>query len=473
MRVIIAARLSQLAPGQTGLDSQDRLARAYADRMGYEVVAMLADRKSGTSAPWERKNLKPWVTAPDKIAQYDAVLAYRLDRLSRGDDESTSAIEDWARTHGKQLLTEDGLVYPCEGNDGIRWDITKRIAHEEWLGYSEKYRRMQSELRAKGCHVGKAPYGFMIIGPRGAKTLVPDDETADVVRELFRRYDDGDTLATIGADFNARGLLANPCPDGCEKEHKHTAGYLWTAKTLAQVLRNPVIAGRYTHGGETVRVPPIIGITKWQRIQRIMDSRANRKGIAPGEPALLTSVALCELCECPMYRTPSTGRKRKDGTRPDTLVYYRCHGDGYTASKCRNSVQVAKLDVMVSDAIAELGTGRYRETYVIPGYNHDDEIAQIRLDIGALDIFAADYDERREALLAEAVRLKGLPAVPDEIKTRETDETIGQRWARLSPADRRAALLAAGARVYVDATGKGEPRVRLVNVVPATLGLAA
>ena len=67
-----------------------------------------------------------------RIALYDGVWpTARPPR--RGDDASTSAIEEWARVHNKLLLTEDGLIYPCEGTDGIRWDISKRIAHEEWL----------------------------------------------------------------------------------------------------------------------------------------------------------------------------------------------------------------------------------------------------------------------------------------------------------------------------------------------------
>ena len=69
-------------------------------------------------------------------------------RPSRGDNQSTNAIEAWAYENGKQLLTEDGLVFPCEGADGIRWDVTKRIAHEEWLKDSERYRRMQADLKA-------------------------------------------------------------------------------------------------------------------------------------------------------------------------------------------------------------------------------------------------------------------------------------------------------------------------------------
>ena len=105
MRVLIAARLSQLAEGQTGLDSQDAESTAWAEREGHEVVHVAMDRKSGTTAPWDRPQLRPWVTDESRVALYDAVLAYRLDRLSRGDNESTNAIENWATKNGKQLLT--------------------------------------------------------------------------------------------------------------------------------------------------------------------------------------------------------------------------------------------------------------------------------------------------------------------------------------------------------------------------------
>src|ERR1700685_271912 len=105
MRVLVAARLSRLAPGQTGLDSQDRESRAWCEGNGHEVLGVPADHKSGTVAPWDRPNLTPWVTEPDKIKLYDAIVGYSFDRLSRGDKQNTNAIEAWAHQHGKQLLT--------------------------------------------------------------------------------------------------------------------------------------------------------------------------------------------------------------------------------------------------------------------------------------------------------------------------------------------------------------------------------
>ncbi len=112
------------------------------------------------------------MTEPDKLILYDGVVAFRLDRLSRGDNQSTNAIEKWAADNRKVIFTEDGLQFPCEGAEGIRWDVTKRIAHEEWLKTSERYRRMQGHLRANGYLVGKAPFGYAITGKDDHKTLV-------------------------------------------------------------------------------------------------------------------------------------------------------------------------------------------------------------------------------------------------------------------------------------------------------------
>ena len=185
MRILVAARLSQLADGQTGLDTQDAQATAWAAANGHTIVHVAADRKSGTSQPWERPKLRPWVTEDAKLAQYDAVLAYRFDRLSRGDNQSTNQIEAWAHDHRKQLLTVDGLVFPCEGADGIRWDVVKRIAHEEWLKTSERYTRMQAYLVGEGKLTGCCSSSVTRSRPpeAGQNTLTLTDARLDLRAE--------------------------------------------------------------------------------------------------------------------------------------------------------------------------------------------------------------------------------------------------------------------------------------------------
>src|ERR1700730_186451 len=96
VRALIAARLSKLQRGGQqgiGIETQDEKSRSFCEREGMTVVGVVADTKSGTVAPWDRKNLKPWVTEPEKMAMYDAVVAYKTDRWSRGTQEDFTRIE--------------------------------------------------------------------------------------------------------------------------------------------------------------------------------------------------------------------------------------------------------------------------------------------------------------------------------------------------------------------------------------------
>src|SRR5271165_3206988 len=80
MKVLVAARLSVLHDGETGLDSQEREVIQWAERHGHEVVGIAADHKTGKSHLWDRPKLRPWVTDPGLLAQYDAIVALKVDR---------------------------------------------------------------------------------------------------------------------------------------------------------------------------------------------------------------------------------------------------------------------------------------------------------------------------------------------------------------------------------------------------------
>lgn len=419
-----------MSDGQTGLETQDKLCNTWADNNGHSIVHTAADRHTGNSHPWNRKNLRPWVTDPELIAQYDGIIAYRLDRLSRGDDESTSAIEQWARDNGKVLLTEDGLIYPCEGADGIRWDVTKRIAHEEWLKTSERYKRMQSHLRDNNFLVGRPPYGFRVTEKDNHKTLTPDPVTGPVLREAIDRYLAGASLRDVCLWLG----------DG------------WTPVTLSQLFRNESLIGRRKarNGSKTLlKHDPLINRDTWDKLQAMLAGKANRKGVAPKSTAMLTSIAVCSVCGGPMYRL-NAGNKRADGTR-STILYYRCHGNDRNPSQCKLMVSLPELDAFVSQQIDGIyGHHPVYELVTVPGDGREDEIAELERDIRELDLDDPDYDRKLSQLRTERSRLKTLPAAPGRTEKRATGRTMRQEWAELdSDAERRDWLLKRAIKVEV------------------------
>jgi DNA invertase Pin-like site-specific DNA recombinase len=423
-RALVAARLSQMADGKTGIESSDAELIKWAEREGYEIVHVAADIAKGPSAPWDRKNLRPWLIEPRKIVLYDVLVAYRFDRLSRGDDESTSDIEAWARKNGKLLLTEDGLRYPCEGVDGIRWDVTKRIAHEEWLKTSERYTRMARFLRDGGYHVGRVPFGYRTVVAPGEvhKTLTPDPAEAAIVRDTCEWYLGGLSLDDICRKLNFAGRLPRRMKSGNQP--------YWVVSTLSKVLHNEVIAGRQNAGkGRTIKVEPIVSRDIWDAVIARLAARSKckgRTGISQAKsPALLTSIIICTNDGKPMYRTGPA---------------YYCRVKG-----CRSRILIDTADATVHE---QMSTDHARDIVevLVPGSGYDAEIAEVKRDM-AEAVNAEDF-ERLADLRAELSRLRALPATATRVDRRESDKTVAQMWAAMpDDATRRAYLMERGAQV--------------------------
>jgi hypothetical protein len=74
--VIVLARKSQVIKGRaaTSIESQDEDAREWAESQGLNVVQTVPDVITGKKAMWERPKAKPWVTQPDLMIKYQAIV---------------------------------------------------------------------------------------------------------------------------------------------------------------------------------------------------------------------------------------------------------------------------------------------------------------------------------------------------------------------------------------------------------------
>jgi site-specific DNA recombinase len=439
MRLVLAARLSQDQAGQTGLDTQDADARGWAERNGHEVIATAGDKISGRTSPFDRPNLGPWLTDPALMARYDGIVVSKLDRLSRGQDWG---IREWAEKHGKKLVVVNPeLCWPPVPSDTatpIIWDNLVNIASAEWENTSSRYRRMQEHLRSTKSFVGRPPFGYMIVGESKAKTLVPDEAQADAIRTVVALYLGGKSLRELCAYLDAEGVPTR-------------RGGSWVPKTLSDVLRNPVLAGRRVDGkGRTIlRVPPILDLDTWRKLQAELDRKASKKGVARVNSSMLAGIAVCGICGGPMYRI-NASNTHKDGTKAD-LFYYRCWGTPTAPSTCQNMYPLAEAEAAVDRYIARtMGAWPRYQIMTIPGHGYEEEIYEVERDLRELDFDDPDFTAKQAALLAERARLRALPAMPATAEHRLIGDTIGEHWATLKTgADRRAFLLQLGMTVKI------------------------
>ena len=401
MRLLLAARLSRKQKdGQDGIgiETQDKRAREWAEREGHVIVATVPDTKSGTVAPWDRKNLRGWVTDPAKMAQYDGVLAYKTDRLSRGSQEDFTRIEHWATLHGKALVIADGPQYPArDDSDYWRWAAEKRGARTEWEAIRERCLRSQRELTERGVLTNRAPWGYEIAGERYGKALVPDAEGRQYAEEIFRRVAAGETLACV-----ARWMEAE-------------TGRQWWARTVGLIVRNTVYrgyradaAGRVVHKCEALVSPAL-----WQDANAALAGRPKRGPQAKESTAMLTGALYCGRPSCtagpdsPMYRI--TGRWRKGGEWVK-VPYYRCYGRGAGAKGCGNMVRLEVADA-AANAIAAEWLALAPVIVMERDGDHVAELADTRdalLRLPSLGLPEEEEDARRAELRARRAELAEL-----------------------------------------------------------------
>jgi DNA invertase Pin-like site-specific DNA recombinase len=425
MKVLVAGRLSRKTDtDQTGFDSQEREAVRWAEQAGHEVIAVVADYRSGRSGLESRPNLRPWVTEPDRIAQYEGIVALKVDRLTRGNREETTKLETWAREHGKSLLiASTGVQFPSEGRDGIAWDLYLRMAHDEWLSISERYTRMGRNRREVGSAYGKAPWGYAIEKRDGKKAFVPTPEGRKWAAPVFDAVIKGNTLRDVAAWMDSEGVTA-----------------LRSERAVWRLIGNPIYYGNRVNSGQ-LETEALVTYSTWQAANAAMKSRAKGgRGTAVYEKALLRPVCGNPGCDATGYH-PSPMYHQTNPKKG--LAYYRCHGRGTDGVEngwrgvphgCGNMTRADYLDDYVISLVSGM-TSPHTTRVFVPGDDRADEIGKLRE--AAMDAYRKGDKARFRELDARADALESLPSVAPHWEELESDQTRGQHFASLDYAGKR------------------------------------
>jgi DNA invertase Pin-like site-specific DNA recombinase len=447
-RVIVAARLSRKARNYgIGIETQDKLCREWAERQGYDVVSVVADYKRSTVPPWDRKNLRPWVTRPDLMQKYDAIIAYRQDRLSRGEWADETRIRQWASDNNKILMIVDGPQWPPRHDgDFWQWEAGAQAAHKELLEIRERCMRAQRQLKETGKLIGRCPRGYVPAGDKYDKTMMPTEDAKIWVPEMFQRIRDGQSCREVGAWLSAwlsdRNLLDGPKISGT---------------TIDRMIRNRTYMGTRLDGKgrPMLSVPSLVDATLWVAANNRLDNAPRRRRTpTDGEPAFLTSVIFCLRCHergivAPMYRIQPPDNRPGE----DRGYSYRCAGSFPERKGCGNMVSLAKTDAFVTSLLST-ASQPYKELRLVPGENYDVDITKILLeirDLTAKGLTDVEEDAERDRLRSERDRLIELnkTAMPDKWEDVPTGKTVGEHFNSLDDAGRREMVLS-DVKVYAE-----------------------
>ena len=402
VRCVIYARQSKTRDGSESIETQIEACRAACERLGYEVVAVLAEppSTSGYKNRGRSRGKFKQLLAGFAEGQWEMVIAYKTDRLSRGGGPGWAplleAIESANLDLDRSVATPSGFV--SEFEIGIRATMDR----EESKKLSDRMTDM-SERKAKQ---GKPQGGRRPFGYESDMTTVYEPE-ASVLREMARRVVVGHSYKNVAWWLN-------------ETNHRTSTGKLWYPITVRNLLRKPRYAGIRVHEG--VEYPavwePIFDATTWEKLQLTMLLRSETKADAPKPRRyLLTGVAYCGGCGMPMNGMT----KRDNPTRPirrtyqcrvqgDTQKQHGCGGVTRNADALEHWVRESVFAHLESESLLDLLGTTGDEANLIRGLIAERVELQARMnqfvdDYATGRLKPAQFDRAKETAQAELDRV--------------------------------------------------------------------
>lgn len=261
---------------------------------------------------------------------FDRVVVYKLDRLSRSLSDFVGTVADLER-QGVGFCSVTQSFDTASAMGRLTMGILASFASFESDLNSERTRDAIAAAKRGGRFCGgQVPFGF---DARDGRLLVNEAE-AVVVRELFDQY-----LQLRGALDVAR------CLNG--RGRRTRSGRTWDKGAVLRVLRSPATAGLLAVGDELYpgKHDAVVDRLTWERAQAILDSRPDQKRpYGRSTDFLLGGLLRC--AGCGAAYTPASTKRNVSSYR-----YYRCSTrDLKGADACRSRPLPAKA---VEDFVIE------------------------------------------------------------------------------------------------------------------------
>lgn len=473
MRILPAIRLSLTTDATTSPERQFESIKKFADYKDYELVDITeADYDldvSGAVSPFDRPGLGRWLK-PDKLGEWDAICAAKLDRISRSLFDFTAFVH-WLEAHGKALIILDPGLDLTTKEGRVMAFVLMTFAEYEREVIGARVKDAYDKLIRAGNYTG----GMVIFGYRPVKNgknwrIEIDPTYAPIVQEMAERYLRYESLGSIVRWLNSAGV---PSPKDVirmrsnnSRTREKVSGNPWSTYTVRHILKSPAILGAVTNAKDEplrdeqgiviYRAEPLITREQFEKIQlRLFQNTVPvRINTSP-----MTQVVFCAECGSGMYRNPASVIKK--GKKYE-YVYYVCDFGRRRDGRCSNkkSYRGEPLEDAVFGTLLELaGHRKLRTKRLIAGRDHIEESARLieqtqhlTAEIGRARLQRKDYSELQATLdvaNAELDRLANLEPEPARIEYEDTGMTFRQWWDSHDTAARNAFLRDQGVKVVV------------------------
>ena len=426
-RAAIYCRLSKdddLDGESASIANQRDMLEHYCEKQGWEVVEVYQD-DGYTGLNMERPDLKRMIKAIER-RQVNLVITKDLSRLGRNYLQTGYLIEDFFPRNGvRYIAMNDGIDTLRENNDIAPF---KNILNEMYSKDISKKVHSSYLLKAqKGEFTGcVAPFGYRK-DPEDKNHLLVDEETAPIVRQIFRW-----ALEGHGPNFIRRRLEEQkvPCPTWWnrergirnvrtkwEKQDPINGRYMWDFSVIKDILMNPVYAGaiasqkkdyRFKIGTIGEKKPqdwivveqrhePLIDCKSFAIVQDKLKSRQRPR--QNGETSLFAGLIKCG--ECGKSLTIRTTHAK----HPQQIYACKTYGAFGKTHCSQHRVEYDTLYRLVLNKIRECASAALMDGEVIAGKLTDTCEAEQKGQREAWERSLAKDEERIEVLEKMVLRL--------------------------------------------------------------------
>lgn len=214
----IRVSTNEQAKEGVSLDNQKKKIEAYAVCKDLELVEIIED--AGKSAKNLNREGIQKALQMVKGKEVDAIIIYKLDRLTRSVKDLGSIIETLQRTEVDLMSVQDSIdTSTAAGRLVLNVMASVSQWEREAIGErtSDALQHMKSELKV----YGEIPYGFR----RDGNDLIKDEKEQDNIKYMKSLKDQGYSLREIARKLEKRGILT--------KKGKNQ----WNPKTVQTILK--------------------------------------------------------------------------------------------------------------------------------------------------------------------------------------------------------------------------------------------
>ena len=332
MNAIIYIRVSTTEQAEKGysLKAQEESCLKYALNNDYEVVEIF--REEGESAKTVgRTELQKMLKYMNKNKKtVDALIVYKMDRLSRDTHDSLSL----RITFDKLGIELKSVTEPFDRSAAgtLSANILSVLAQFDNDQRAERTVAGMKQAVEEGRWIWRAPFGYRLNKIDGKSILIQDEDEAAIVRQIFKLYGKGVKGRELISKINKKGRK-------------------FSKQTISKILRNEVYKGKikvekwFGDQEKDGLHKPIVDPELFDRIQFKLGVYKNlqKPKLKLNKNFPLRGILYCPECGSMITGSFSTGR----GSRK--YPYYRCPDSKCSfKSKKRDEVEESFLELLHS-----------------------------------------------------------------------------------------------------------------------------